>query len=259
VEYESLNLVRGVPTRSAFPVLAALVALAAPAAGIAGELNFTPYIWIPGVDGSIGTGGGGGGDPGLGDRVSVDFSPEYRIGGAMLNFSWRQKRFTAFGDWTYANVRAESPSPVGLLYSSVKGQIIGNVAQLFAGYLLLERGDTKLDVFAGARGYGITGRLGFEPGLASEVNRSSHEVWVDAATGLRFNTVLARSWVAHLRADVGTGGSNLTWQAYAVGGYQFSWGALLAGWRHLYVDKGDGSLRIELSLSGPVIGVNLQL
>jgi hypothetical protein len=240
--------------RSVLPVLVAAI-LAAPASGAAGELNFTPYVWIPGIDGTIGTGGG---DSGLGDRVSVEFTPEYRIGGAMLNFSWREERFLAFGDWTYANVRAEGPSPFGLLYSSVKGQIIGNVVQLFSGYMLLEHEGMKLDAFVGARGYGITGRLGLEAGSASEVNLSSNSVWLDAAVGLRFNAVVARRWLAHLRGDVGAGGSNLTWQAYAAGGYQFSWGALLAGWRHLYFDKGQGSLQAKLSLSGPLIGANFQ-
>ncbi len=238
------------------PAIAALAAvlLAAPAA--AGELDFTPYVWIPGMDGSIGTGGG---DTGLGDRVSVDFSPEYRIGGAMVNFSWREDRFTVFGDWTYANVRATSPSPFGLLYSEVKGQIIGTVVQLFSGYMLVEGDGMRLDAFIGGRGYGITGRLDLEPGVASEAKLSGNSVWFDACTGLRLNALFARRWLVAVRGDLGAGGSNLTWQAYGAGGYQFSWGALLAGWRHLYVDKGEGSLRMSLALTGPVVGANFRL
>jgi hypothetical protein len=234
-------------------VLAALLAAPAPAA--AGELNFTPYVWIPGIDGTFGTGGG---DSGLGDRVTLDFAPEFRIGGAMLNFSWREDRFTVFGDWTYANVRAETPSPFGLLYSNVKGQIIGNILQLFSGYMVVNHKGMTLDAFVGARAYGLTGRLGLEAGSAPEVNLSANEVWYDAAVGLRFNAVVSRHWLAHLRADVGAGGSNLTWQGYAAAGYQFSWGALLAGWRHLYFDKGEGSLQAKLALSGPLIGANFK-
>jgi hypothetical protein len=240
--------------RSTLSLLAAAV-LATPAAAAAGELNFTPYVWIPGVNGTIGTGGG---DSGLGDRVSVEFDPEYRIGGAMVNFSWREGRFTTFGDWTYANVRADSPSPYGALYSGVNGQIIGNVIQLFTGYMLVDHEGMQLDAFIGARAYGITGRLGFEEGAAAATKLSSNEVWLDAAAGLRFNAVVYRHWLAHLRGDVGSGGSNLTWQGYAAAGYEFSWGALLAGWRHLYIDKGEGALRMRLSLSGPVIGANLR-
>jgi hypothetical protein len=49
---------------------------------------------------------------------------------------------------------------------------------------------------------------------------------------------------------------NLTWQGYAVGGYGLSWGDLVAGWRHLYVDKGEGSTRLRLTLSGPLVGAH---
>jgi hypothetical protein len=240
--------------RLAIPVLAAAV-LAAPASVAAGEFNFTPYVWIPGVNGSIGTGGG---NSGLGDRVTVSFTPEYRIGGAMLNFSWREERFTVFGDWTYANVRATSPSPFGALYSDVKAQLIGNIAQLYSGYMLLDHNGMKLDAFLGSRVYGVTAWLDLEGGTAPTVKLSNNNVWFDAATGLRFNAVIARNWLAHLRADAGAGGSNFTWQFYAAGGYQFSWGALLAGWRYLYFDKGEGSLQMKLSLSGPIIGANFQ-
>jgi hypothetical protein len=240
--------------RLAICVLAAAV-VAAPARGAAGELNFTPYIWIPGINGTIGTGTGGGSDVSLGDRASVEFDPEFRIGGAMLNFSWREERFTAFGDWTYANVRATSPSPFGALYSEVDGQILGNVAQLFAGYMLLDARGMKLDAFIGGRLYSITGRLGLEAGAAPAADLESTGTWFDTALGLRFNAIVHGNWRAHLRADVGAGGSNLTWQAYAVGGYQITDSAtLLAGWRHLYIDRGEGELQLKLSLSGPVIG-----
>jgi hypothetical protein len=192
--------------------------------------------------------------------VNAEFSPEFRIGGAMLNFSWRQDRFTAFGDWTYANVRATSPSPFGALYSEVQGQIIGNVVQLFSGYNVLDRKGVKVDAFLGGRGYGITGRLDLEPGtVASGAKLSSNSVWFDACAGLRLDAIFARHWVAFARGDVGAGGSNFTGQWYAGAGYQFSWGALLAGWRYLYIDRGEGSLQMKLSLSGPMIGANFQL
>ena len=240
--------------RLAIPALAAaLLGAAAPAA--AGELEFTPYVWIPGINGTIGTGGGDASTGG--DRVNVDFTPEFRIGGAMLNFSWREDRFTAFGDWTYANVRATSPSPFGALYSEVKGQIIGNVIQLFSGYTLLQGEGMRLDAFIGGRAYGITGRLQLEPGtFTSERKFSSNSVWFDACTGLRFNALFAKHWAVFLRGDVGAGGSNFTGQWYAGGGYQFGWGALLAGWRYLYIDRGEGALQLKLSLSGPIVGAN---
>jgi hypothetical protein len=79
---------------------------------------------------------------------------------------------------------------------------------------------------------------------------------MDAVAGLRLDARFAEKWLLHLRADLGSGGSNFTWQGYAVGGYAFKWGDLVGGYRHLFVDKGEGNLRMELALSGPFVGAH---
>jgi hypothetical protein len=231
-------------------LLAAL--LAAPVVASAGELSFTPYLWLPSVDGTVGAGT----DSTLPPVDFNAFSENLKLGGAMVNLTWRDGRFLVFGDWTYANVRSSAPSPLGLLYSGVDLQIVGNILQLFSGYTLLDREGMRLDAFLGARGYGLTGRLGFDAGTQPAVSTSANEIWVDAVAGFRFDARFAGKWLAHLRGDAGTGGSSLSWQGYAVGGYGFSWGDLVAGWRHLYVDKGEGNLRLRLALSGPLVGAH---
>jgi hypothetical protein len=40
--------------------------------------------------------------------------------------------------------------------------------------------------------------------------------------------------------------------------YEFSWGAVAAGWRHLYVDYDCGSLKLDAALSGPFLGAALR-
>jgi hypothetical protein len=226
--------------------------LAAPAAAPAGELDFTPYLWLPSVEGTVGADTESTLPP-----VEFDaFSENLKLGGAMVNLTWREGRYLVFGDWTYANVRSSAPSPVGLLYAGVDLQIVGNILQLFSGYTLLDQDGLKLDAFLGARGYGLTARLGFDAGTLPEARSSTNEIWVDAVAGFRFDARFAGKWIAHLRADAGTGGSSLSWQGYAVGGYGFSWGDLVAGWRHLYVDKGEGATRLRLSLSGPLVGAH---
>jgi hypothetical protein len=231
-----------------------LAMFAVPCAAAAGEVNFTPYIWIPGVTATVGEGGGG--SPGLGDRITLDFSQNLRLGGAMVNASWTEGPFVVFGDWTYANVRGISASPFGALYGDVNVQIVGNVLQLFSGYAVLDKEGFRLEPFLGARGYILTGRLKLEPGAFPAVDLDDTSAWLDAVAGLRAQYHFAKKWTVSVRGDVGAGGSNLTWQLYGVGGYEFSWGALIAGWRYLYVDQGEKSLRLRLTLSGPIIGVN---
>jgi hypothetical protein len=57
-------------------------------------------------------------------------------------------------------------------------------------------------------------------------------------------------------ADVGTGESDLTWQAVLGVAYQFGWGKLFANYRHLDYDFGDTKNFSDLSLafSGPTVG-----
>jgi len=237
---------------------AALLAtvLAAPAAASAGELSITPYVWIPGITGTVGTAGG---DTGLGSRLSVDlnrFSDSLRLGGAMLNMTWRQDRAVVFGDWTYANVRSSADTVVGIVYPTIEAQIKGNVLQFFSGYTVMEEGNASLSLFVGARAYDLFAGITYTGATVADVKGESSSFWMDAVAGLRLDAHFAEKWLLHLRGDLGSGGSSFTWQGYAVGGYAFKWGDLVGGYRHLYIDRGEGNVRIQLALSGPFVGAH---
>jgi hypothetical protein len=232
----------------------ALVALcASPLAARAGEFHFTPYIWIPGIDGTIGQGGG---NTDTGDLVTLDFSNDLKIGGAMVNLAWREGRFVTFGDWTYANVTGRSPTPNGWAYSGVEVQIKGNVAQFFTGYEFLDRKDFRLAGFTGARLYNLYGRISLQEGAWAPQDLAGTRTWVDAVGGVRFEWDISDHWWLVATGDAGTGGSNLSWQAYGMGGYRFGWGSLLLGWRHLFIDKGQERTQLKLTMSGPIIGAD---
>lgn len=243
------------------PALAALLvaaACAAPGAARAGELHLTPYLWIPGIEGTIGQGGG---NADTGDLVTLDFSNDLKIGGAMVNVTWREGRFVAFGDWTYASVTGRAATPNDWLYSGAEVQVSGNVAQLFTGYEFLDAKDLRLAGFTGARLYDINGRITLEAGPPptgwAGQELSSSATWVDAVGGLRFEWDLSERWWLVATGDAGTGGSNLSWQALGMGGYRFGWGSLFLGWRHLSIDKGQDRTRLALTLTGPTVGVDL--
>jgi len=63
-------------------------------------------------------------------------------------------------------------------------------------------------------------------------------------------------WVIPYYLDVGTGDSDLTWQAMAGLGYQFDWGALVLTYRYLDYDSGSGSPITDLTISGPMLGAS---
>jgi hypothetical protein len=80
-------------------------------------------------------------------------------------------------------------------------------------YLSLDT-DAKLD---------ITGPL--PPGLPSKELSESVNLW-DGIVGINGKAMLSDKWNVRYHFDIGTGDSDLTWQALAGIGYRFnSWGA----------------------------------
>ena len=65
-------------------------------------------------------------------------------------------------------------------------------------------------------------------------------------------------WFIPYYLDVGTGDSDLTWQAMAGVGYQFGWGATVLTYRYLDYDPGSASPVSDFSLAGPMLGVSFQ-
>jgi hypothetical protein len=58
--------------------------------------------------------------------------------------------------------------------------------------------------------------------------------------------------------DVGTGNSDLTYQALAGVAYGFRWGNLSLTYRYLFYDEGDGGMVKDFSLGGPVLGAGFR-
>jgi len=230
----------------------------APAAHAAPEWNFTPYLWGAGFDGTVGTAGG---DSGLGDRVSFDFgklSDNLQLGGFMLNASWRDGRWTAFGDWTYAKVESDAPTNIPVLFASVNGEVKGNVVQGNVGYDFGAGGASHLDVYGGFRYYDLDINVGLTGGAVPGVELRGDAQWVDGVVGVRWATQFAQNWQGYVQADVGAGGSNLSWQAIGAIGYRFRWGSIIGGWRYLKVDYDDGPFVLDAALTGPFIGASFR-
>jgi len=94
--------------------------------------------------------------------------------------------------------------------------------------------------------------------MGQEVKRKEKEsqsghVW-DGIVGVRGKIHLNDKWYMPYYADVGTGQSDLTWQALAGLGYRFQWGDVLLAYRYLdYEFKSDRDLA-DLNISGPALG-----
>jgi len=81
----------------------------------------------------------------------------------------------------------------------------------------------------------------------------------DAIVGVRGKATVNDKWYFPYHLDVGTGGSDLTWQASAGVGYQFnSWGDVILVYRHLGYDQGKKDLLQDVSFSGPALGLSIR-
>ncbi len=235
-------------------VVAALVAIFSMVPGFAQETEWriAPYAWIAGLDGTVGVG-----DRTGGDRLDGNFgqlSSNMELGGAMLYADWRRGRWSVFGDWTYVKVESNASSPLGLLYGGLDGEVKGHVVQGAAGYEIHSEGGSRVDALAGIRFYDLDGTVALQPGLLAGRRASQRKSWADGVAGLRWQARLSDHWDLGLYGDVGKGGSDFTWQAFASIGYRFSWGSIVGGWRHLYVDYDEDNLRIDAAITGPFLG-----
>jgi hypothetical protein len=75
-------------------------------------------------------------------------------------------------------------------------------------------------------------------------------VW-DAVAGVRGRAKLDGSWYLPFHLDVGTGESDLTWQAAGGVGYRFDWGDADLTYRYMAWDFGSDNALDDVSFSGP--------
>jgi hypothetical protein len=91
-----------------------------------------------------------------------------------------------------------------------------------------------------------------------QTTSSESDDLVDGIIGVRGAINLNEHWYFPYYADIGTGSSDLTWQALAGIGYRFSWGDAKLVYRYLKYDLDDNNLLQDLDISGPVLGIGFR-
>ena len=118
-----------------------------------------------------------------------------------------------------------------------------------ARYLWLDV-DIKLDLsIKGSEDRLITSRK-------EKVSESDH-VW-DGIIGVRGKINLDKNWYLPYYVDVGTGGSQSTWQAMAGVGYTFKWGDVLLAYRYLDYNFDSDFMLDDMNISGPALGARFR-
>ncbi len=120
------------------------------------------------------------------------------------------------------------------------------------GYNVLDTDRGRLDIVGGARYLYLKADLRVDA-LGARVDDSGSN-W-DGVIGARGRVDLAEKWYLLGYLDIGTGESDLTWQAMGGIGYRFKWFDLVAAYRYLRWDFDDGQALDNLYIHGPGAGI----
>lgn len=145
--------------------------------------------------------------------------------------------------------------PVGVR-SNVK--LKGWIVTPSLGYNVVQTDKFKLEILAGARYLWLEADLELDisglPNPRQDKISDSDDVW-DGIIGVRGEVPLGKNWYIPYYLDVGTGNSDLTWQAMAGIAYKFSKLDVVVAYRYLYWDFDDGALFDNMDINGPLAGV----
>lgn len=196
----------------------------------------------------------------------------------MGTFDAHNGRWGVFTDVLYidlggnkSNTRDFSIGNIGLPASTTADlnlDLKGLIWTLAGEYRVASDPVWTVDVLAGARmfdvkptlGWSISGDLG-PIGIAgrSGSKEISESVW-DGIVGVkgRYSFGDDRKWFVPFYLDVGTGQSQLTWQAAGGIGHSYSWGALFAMWRYLDYNFKSGKALEDMNFNGPMLGATFR-
>lgn len=207
------------------------------------------YLWGANIDGTTQAG----------DEFSVSFGDlfdnlEFALMGGL---EARKARWSFILDAIYmdiASTKSGSLADPGLIEFTAEAKLEGWVSNLLAGYRLTNSSAASANVIFGARYLDLDTKLNVSisdpvqtPGRNST---GGVDVW-DAVVGLRGGIRLSNSFYIPYIADIGTGQSDLTWQAMTGIGWLPRWGEITLVYRHIEWDFESGSTLNDIDFSGP--------
>ena len=245
------------------PALALAVLLSTPAPSWAESeqgpwrWRATAYAWLPTLSGSTVL------DLGGSTEITTDKILDALDFAFMGHLEVRKGHWGGFTDYIHLDFREDmSFYPLPNVRLDADMHLQGEALTLAGTYTVIKDPGLEILLLGGLRYLSIdlqadwqaSGSLGLidSSGAAS----TGPDYW-DAIIGVRGRVGIAQSkWFVPYYLDVGTGDSDLTWQAAAGVGYGFDWGEVAALYRHLSHDFEADALIRDLEFSGPAIGVS---
>jgi hypothetical protein len=190
-----------------------------------------------------------GGKTASGRDVEVDFDDllkDLKMG-FMGAFGAHKGKWSLAVDALYLDVEDDTTVSPGIkLSADLKGWVVHPIVL----YNLVEKDNFTLNILGGARYLYLSTDLGLGP-LRDDVSGS---FW-DGIVGVRGKVNLTEKWYLPYHMDIGTGDSDVSWQALGGVGYRFKKFDVIAAYRYLDWNFDDGEAIQDLNFSGFLIGV----
>ena len=241
-----------------------------PATGTPGKWYFGAelYLYLPSIGGSVAF-------PVRGSGSNINVDADTLIDGLDMAFmgalAAHNGQWGFFTDVMYLDVSGDKSNTRDFSINGVPGSITadldlglkGTIWTLGGEYRVVTNRAWTMDVLAGARMFAVKPKLSWSLGVASpslpglEGSEEVKETNWDAIVGVRGRYTFGdrREWFVPYYLDVGTGESDLTWQAMAGIGYSYNSWDFTAAWRYLdYNFKSDSKIN-DMNFNGPMFGV----
>jgi hypothetical protein len=217
-------------------------------------VSVSPYLWLPGLHGTIGA---------LGQDASVHAS----FSDIFSNFSFglmgaldpRYNRIVMPLDFMWIKLSNDKATPFGILATSVKIKVNLDLLTQKIGYRVIDAGEFKVDALAGFRYWHLGNTLNVQSSPNNTKFYGSAD-WVDAVGGARIQAILSPKVVLTIAGDAGGGGANSDYQVVGLIGWKLKRVILQAGWRYLSVNyRPSGGTLFDVTISGLVLGATIPL
>ncbi len=199
------------------------------------------YFWGASVDGKSASG----------SDIDLDFDDIV----SDLNFAFMGTAGVSKGKWLlgvdliYVDVEDSDDIAPGV---RGKVELTNWVITPLVGYNIVNTGKSRLDNVGGARYLYLKADLRVDALGARAKDSGSN--W-DSVIGTRGSVDLAKKWYLFGYLDIGTGESDLTWQALGGVGYRFKYFDLVAAYRYLSWEFDDNPALEDQQLHGPAAGI----
>lgn len=223
------------------------------------EYEATIYLWAAGIDATTQTGGDI--DISFNDIVD-DFDMTFMGGFGVRKGKWSLALDTLYLDISQDGGGSETRPVLGAtLKINADIEMKASITTFGGGYNLVDNERATLDLMGGARYAWVDveskldlSRTGSLLQTSRQIKVSgSDDVW-DGIVAVRGQINLTDNWYMPYYADVGTGQSDLTWQALAGIGYRFKWGDMHLNYRYLEYDFDSDVVLKDLRMKGPMLG-----